>query len=428
MKNVYPNFKVIFVDIILPRNFKEIRNHLKDPLYKNSLYILLTMVTSGLCGFLFWIIAAKLYSQEDVGISTALISAMSLITVLSTLGFDQSIIRFFPDGNKLKILTTSTIVITIATLIFGVIFVAGINIWSSKLAIVQYILFPFFISIVAFSLTQPTSQVFIALRQSKYYFYQNIFLALRVVLIFIPFLGKLGIFLSFGISSVIAIIFSFYFIYKFKLDKIKHESYLSIDWSYIKESFRFSMGNYFFVILFTIPGYILPIMVLNVLGSEQTAYYYIAYTLGSVPFMISAAFGTSLFVEGSHGESLRKNTLKSSFAIFLVLTPITLVMYLFGGYFLGLIGTSYVNGTNLLKVIVVSSFFYSICMIFFSIRRVQKKMGDLIVISGIIFLLLIGLSYPLMIKFGIIGVGYAWLISYFVASVIILIKIRGSIK
>jgi O-antigen/teichoic acid export membrane protein len=419
---------VIFVVIILPKNYKEIKNHLKDPLYKNSVIILITMVLSGLFGFIFWIIAAKFYNPDNVGISTALISVVSLISVLSYMGLDQSIIRFFPDGNKLKILTTSTIVITISTIIFGIIFVAGINIWSPKLVIIQDYLLPFFISLIAFSLTQPTAQAFIALRESKYYFYQNIVLGSRVVLIFLPFLGKMGIFLSFGISSVIAIIFSFYFIYKFKLEKINHEGYLSIDWDYIRESFKFSAGNYFFVILFTLPAYILPIMVLNVLGSEQTAYYYIAYTIGSMLFMISAAFGLSLFVEGSHGESMRKNTLKSSFAIFLVLTPIAAILYLFGDYFLGLIGTSYINGYDLLKTIVVSSFFYAICMIFFSVRRVQKNMGDLILISSIIFFLLLGLSYPLMIKFGIIGVGYASIITYFVASVIILIKIRKSIK
>jgi O-antigen/teichoic acid export membrane protein len=416
------------MDILIPKNFKIIKGHLKDPLYKNSLFILFTMIISGLFGFIFWIIAAKFYSQEDVGLNTALISTVILISLLSYLGLDQSIIRFFPDGDKLKILITSTIIITVTTLIFGVIFVAGINIWSPKLAIIQNYLIPYFVALVAFSLTQPTAQTFIALRESKYYLYQNIFLGSRVLLIFLPFLGEMGIFLSFGIASVIAIIFSFYSIYKFKLKRIDNERILNIDWDYIKQSFHFSGGNYFFVILFTAPNYILPIMVLNVLGSDQTAYYYIAYTIGSTLYMISAAFGTSLFVEGSHGESLKKNTLKSFLAIFLILTPLAVIIYIFGGYFLGLIGTNYINGFNLLKAIVVSSFFYAICMIFFSISRVQNNMKDLLLISGITFILIIGLSYPLMIKFGIIGIGYSIIISYFVASIIILYKIRKLIK
>ena len=47
---------------------------------------------------------------------------------------------------------------------------------------------------------------------------------------------------------------------------------------------------------------ILPIMVLNVLGAEQAAYYYIAYAIAALLFMIPSAISMSLFVEGSHGE------------------------------------------------------------------------------------------------------------------------------
>ena len=48
---------------------------------------MLTSVTSGGFGFIFWILAAKLYPKEDVGVATALISAMSLIVLLSRFGF-----------------------------------------------------------------------------------------------------------------------------------------------------------------------------------------------------------------------------------------------------------------------------------------------------------------------------------------------------
>jgi O-antigen/teichoic acid export membrane protein len=185
------------VDIILPRNLKEFKAHLRDPLYRNSFYILLTLFFGAVLGFVFWIIAAKIYSQSEVGINTALISAVSLIAVISFLGLDQSIIRFFPERNQFKVLVTSSIVIMFSTILFGIIFVLGINIWSPELALIKNNLLAFFVSLVAFSLTTPTANAFIALRKGKYYFYQNLFMNLRVVLVFIPFLGSLGIFLSF---------------------------------------------------------------------------------------------------------------------------------------------------------------------------------------------------------------------------------------
>lgn len=383
------------------------------------------MVISGLIGFLYWIIAAKYYSQDAVGINTALISAMNLIVLLSYLGLDQSIIRFFPDGNKFNIFLTSIIVIIISTLILGIIFIIGINFWSPNLAVVKNFAFPFLIALLAFSLTQPTAQTFIALRKSQYYLYQNIFLGLRLVLIFIPFLGEFGIVISFGISAIIATIISFYYIYKLDLKKPDKSKLILIDWSYLKKSFRFSIGNYFLIILLTAPSYLLPLIVLNVLGSVQTASYYISYTIGSVLFMISAAFSTSLFVEGSHGESLKLNAIKSLKAIFIVLSPLAAILYCFGGLFLSLIGKNYLYGTDLLRSIVISSFFYSICMVFLSIRRIQRKITDLLIVSGIIFVLIISLSYYFMLNYGINGVGYALIISYLVATVFIMIRMRN---
>ena len=45
----------------------KIKHQIKDPLYKNSFSIMLTSVTNA--GFGFWMLAAKLYPKEDVGIS-----------------------------------------------------------------------------------------------------------------------------------------------------------------------------------------------------------------------------------------------------------------------------------------------------------------------------------------------------------------------
>ena len=66
---------------------------LSDPLYRNSLFMAFTSVFNAGCGFFFWMIAARLYTVEQVGLATALISALGLVVLLSRLGFDVSAIR-----------------------------------------------------------------------------------------------------------------------------------------------------------------------------------------------------------------------------------------------------------------------------------------------------------------------------------------------
>ena len=132
-----------------------------------------------------------------------------------------------------------------------------------------------------------------------------------------------------------------------------------------------------------------------------------------------------MFVEGSHGEVLKKAVLKSLFAMFLLLTPLVIILYSSGEFVLGLLGKDYAaGGLNLLRLMVLSSFFVGICQIYSSIKRIQKDMRGLILLGALIFVLLLGLSYTLIPKLGLLGVGYAWMISYGVSSVVVAVFAR----
>ncbi|MCK4679242.1 MAG: oligosaccharide flippase family protein, partial [Bacteroidales bacterium] len=111
--------------------------HLHDPLFKNSVFIMLTSASSAGFGFIFWMISAKLYSAEDVGIATALISSMAFIVLLSRFGLDISIIRFFPGNDKSRIFSTSAIISTFFALVFGVVFIAGVDVFSPELHVLR---------------------------------------------------------------------------------------------------------------------------------------------------------------------------------------------------------------------------------------------------------------------------------------------------
>ena len=154
-------------------------------------------------------------------------------------------------------------------------------------------------------------------------------------------------------------------------------------------------------------------MVLNVLGAEETAHYYIAFAITSLLFMIPSALSTSLFVEGSHGEGLKKGTLKALRAIFLLMIPAAFILYFGGEWLLGLIGKDYAASVlELLRILVISSFFMAVSSIFMTIKKVQKDVLGLILLSGLIFGLLIGLGYVFMLAYGVTGIGYAYVAGY----------------
>jgi O-antigen/teichoic acid export membrane protein len=82
-----------------------------------------TSIFNAGCGFFFWMIAARLYTVEQVGVATALISALGLVVLFSRLGFDYSIIRFFSSEDQGSIIGTSLVMTTGACLLTGVIYI-----------------------------------------------------------------------------------------------------------------------------------------------------------------------------------------------------------------------------------------------------------------------------------------------------------------
>lgn len=397
-------------------------NFLHDSLFKNAFFLMLSSISTAGFGFIFWFLAAKFYSASNVGIATGIMSSMTLIVNLSRFGLDYSIIRFFPTHDKCKVFSTSTVISTLIALIFGLIFISGINSFSPELSFLRsplYTLF-YFISLTSSSVIFMAGIFFVAIREAEFQLYLNLIVGSRVlfVILFIS-LGAIGIFYAVGASFFIAFLISLVLILKSGTD-LK----LKIDRKFLTDSFNFSAGNFLTGLFMTVPNTLLPIMILNMHLVEQAAYYYIVFGIVSLLFMIPESISTSLFVEGSNGQSLKKTVIQSLVIIFLLLTPIALFFYLYGSLILGFIGQDYVaGGSGVFRLMIFASFFVVVNNVYFAIKRIQKDTKEITLLSGIIFILLIGLAFLLIPVLGIEGIGYAWIISYGTGALIILIQV-----
>lgn len=397
------------------------KNCFKDPIYINSFFIFISSFINAICGFIFWILAGRLYSVHDVGIATALISSMTLVGVLSKLGFDVSVIRFYPNSGRKNIIGTSLVITTVSTVLIGLIYLIIINESSYSISFMREPnnVFVFFMAAISNSLIAITGNVFIASRRASYYFYQNALMALRIpLLIPLSFLGNLGIFGSFSVSALMASIWGFIL-----LNKLRIPIKICIDYQFIRMSLRFSLWNYVSGILSNTPINIIPILILNILGEEEAAKYYIAYAISSLVLMIPSALSTSLFVEGSHGKGLKKSVKQTGIATFALLFPAVLVIFMFGKQILNIIRIDYVDGLELLQMFSASSFLVAVYSIFISIQNVRMRVENIAWLNILRFMLLLGLSYLLISTYGINGAGYAWVITYAIIFLVIIIQI-----
>ncbi len=391
----------------------------KNPLYKSSFFLVSSRFLNAGIGFIFWIVAAKLYSIEDVGIATNLISSLGIIMSFSKFGFDSSLIRYTNIIEKEKVFNTSLGVTILASFIICIIYLIGINYFSPGMNITKNFILIFIVFVMLESIVIMTGVIFTAIRKTDYYLIQNFLLASRVpLLIPLSFLGSFGIFSSIGVAYLfVSVLAIFYLSRSVRVD-------FNIDKKFFKESFRFSFGNYLSNIFLTVPSLFLPILVLNLLGEAEAAKYYIAFAIGNLVLIIPTALCTSLFVEGSHGEDLRKNVARTCLTIYSVLIPAVIFIYIYGGYFLGMIGKDYVGSIELLRILAFSSFLVAITNIFVAIHNIKMRVKKNIMLNFVQFLLLPILSYIFILKFGIVGVGYAWMITYGIMGLLIIFLIK----
>ena len=406
--------------VALPKNFSEVRHHLQEPLIRNSFFIMASSLVAAGFGFFFWMIAARLYSQADVGIATALMSSMGLLILISRLGLDQSVIRFFPSRDKNRVLGTALLVPTAVALGAGLIFIAAVDVISPELTIVKTVAPLYLAFLGTYSITWVFEGAFNALRKSEHYFTLNLLYGSRIL--FLPpliFLGAMGIFSAYGLSFVLGLILSL-----FLLSRCSVRPALCVDRVFLREAWQFSAGAYIAGILMSAPNMVIPIMVLHVLGAESTASYYITYAIVSILFMIPYAVTTSPFVEGSHGGEMKRSVFRTLASMFALLIPAIIGLSLFGEQILNLIGKDYVEGMALLRVLAFSAIFVSVCQTFISIAKVRNDLRSLIVISSFVSVALLGLGFTLMHLFGLIGMGYAWLITYVLGTILVVLILK----
>ncbi len=398
------------------------RGLFRDPLYKNSIFIVLNSALNGSIGFLFWLITAKLYTAQEVGIATALISAISLIVLLSKMGLDISLVRFFPTGDKDKIFSTSLIITTIVAIMIGVFFIIKIKIFIPQMDETNewwaYILILIFL--ISNSINLMVGICFVAIRRSEYFSLQSLITGIRIIFIyFLTDIGYMGIIAAVCFSYLMTGIILLYILIKLGINLTAN-----LNRNFLKESFSFSMSNYVAGLFAAIPNYALPIISLNLLGGTDTAYYFISYTIASFLYTIPNAVGTAQFVEGSHGMELMKTAIRSLIAVICFIIPTIALLIILEEWILELIGADYANNCiPLLNYMIMTSIFISLNTIYLSMKRIKNDLKELIFISGLISALLVSFSYMLAKEFGLIGLGYAWLYSNLLGSIVISISI-----
>ncbi len=365
-------------------------------------------------GFVFWLLVARLFSTNEVGIATTLISVMSTIGLLGLAGFDTSTIRFLSNSkDKNENINTSITIVTIISFALSILFIVFIKNISPQLSFLQESIsmsVAFVLFCIFSSLNLLTDAIFLSFRSTKFTFVIDAIFSF--IKIFLPFAfikyGAFGILVAAGVSQGIGVVISIAVLIR----KFNYHPKIFISKKILNNVWKYSGGNYLADAFNFLPTSILPLLIINKLGTKESAYYFIVMMIVGLLYVIPNSITRSLFSEVSFDEnSLSKNIKKTVKHIFYMLTPAILVLLATGGFLLNMFGHKYnKGGVMFLYIMTLSSVLVGISSLYASIFRLTGNIKAIIIRNIFYSFSLILIAY-LLLPYGLVGIGLAYAIS-----------------
>lgn len=389
---------------------------LRQPLFANAGYLWGVTLVGASTGFVFWGLAARLYPPDDVGIASAVISVVTLLASIAGLGVGFGLVRFLPGAQQPRRLlnTAFTFNILTALLVAGV-YLAGIEIWSPSLAGLRgsFLCVAGFLAFTtAATLGGVVQLTFVARRQAGYALAQtSVVNGGRLLLVAaLAGMGVAGLVGSVALGLGVAVLLSLaVFLPRVETGYRPRPDLL---WRDLATILPYSAGNYLAGLLAQTSQLLLPLLILELLGAPSSGYAYIAWMVGSVLASPGMALAGSAFAEGSHAPgSLRAILSRSAVAGLALTTAGAGAVILIAPWLLQLFGPSYSRqATALLRWLSAAAPLVVVAQLYFTALRVQKRVGRLIGLSGLIAAVTLGLAAALMPHYGISASGVGWLL------------------
>lgn len=389
------------------------RRVMGQSLYRNSIFLLLAGVVNGGFSFIYWVVAAHLYTQAEVGRATALFAAVSMMAGFGTLGFNNSLIRYLPSvRDRNDLLNTAYTIVGLAATLAGAIFLLVIPLIASKLQFVRQsglfmLVFELFVVSTAISVVLDNN--FVAYRSTHYTLLKNFLLNVFELMFLLAFLGlgSFGLFASYGLSFFLVAIISFG-IMRRKFGFVPH---LKIHVDIVRTVAKYSLVNYFTTFISSFPAFALPLLVTSTLGASANAIYFVAYNVASILFLIPLGIANAMFAEASHDEeTLRYLLVRVARITATLLVPGLAIVTLFAPEILYLFGKHYSEqGVSVLRILALCGLCYAVTYPCGAILNVMHRLRPLIFINVFAAAAVIGLARILMQHGGgLTGAAWGW--------------------
>jgi O-antigen/teichoic acid export membrane protein len=413
----------------------------RDSLARNSILIMASTVGTSALGYLYWMVAARSLPQSRIGTATALISAATVVSMVSNLGIGHMFIQRLPGsaaaawsrtvGSGLLLGCASTAVaalVAAGALPRG--FVTGPAGAAGLVA-----------TAVALTASTLLDYVFVAHRASHGMLWRNLALAVGKLLTLLALTAA-------GVNTAGAVLLAWTapsllvtaYTLRAALPRLRplppagpplspgSESSAAatrpmepavrsspVGAAYPPGGFagelrhvrRSLTGHHLVNLAQAGPSALLPVLVTARLGAGENAHFYVAWMTASVLFMVSPAVASAFYAERSNDA--RASLPRAALVVLVVIGGPAAGLFVWGGWILGLFSAGYAAGGTLLKILVLAAVPDAVTNLAVAHWRSHGRLRRCLRLNLLMATTCLALTWLWLPVAGIAAAGLAWL-------------------
>jgi O-antigen/teichoic acid export membrane protein len=386
-------------------------------LYNGLALIGAKVLTMGL-GFAFWVVAAREYSQHEVGIAAGVVSAMMLCTQLALLGVGSAFITHFPREQRRPgaLLDTSLNLVSALGIAWGAAFLLLAGWAFRQLDVVAHRpLFGllFVAACVAGTLGILFDQMATALRRGDQALTRNAAcavatLALLGALVALPAPRSAEmVFLPWAVAGLAACVMG---VAQLRRALPAYRPRLAVDRPLTRRLVRSGVPNYVLTLAERAPGLVLPVIVAELLSPDANAAWYAAWMMAWVVYIVPIQVGMTIFAEVAHDPGAFHRSVRRGVLCSLSIATAGAVVLALGAHLaLSVLGPRYAHaGVEPLRILLLAVLPLTFVQAYFSSCRARQDLREAIVTGWLNAIASVGAAAVAGVTHGLVGMAIAW--------------------
>ena len=374
-------------------------------------------IKSGL-GYAYWWVAARQFSPEAVGVASAAISAMTLLGTFCMLGLGTLLIRELPRHSGQEVALISAALLVVASLggCIGLLFALGVPFLSDDLQPLRasgqaVALFALGVGLATMNLV--LDQVLIGLLRGDMQLWRNILFAgaklaaLVATGFWLVQRGGMTILATWILADAL----SFSALAAFAAVRGKWTISKALpQWGLVRKLGPSALQHHLLNLLLIAPNLSLPALATVLISATANGWFYIAFLIADVVYVVPQALVTALYAISSAQPSVLARKIRLTMGMAVITCVFANVFLLVGGHqLLGLFGPSYAQeGLWSLRLLGLGAFPFLLKDLYVAISRIQDRIAKALLPLAAGAVLEVGLAALGACLGGLTGLSLGW--------------------